>query len=84
MKSKERKLLYPIKRMVEGKKPEDVVDLLWNKGLLDDLAVERLYITNEVLRRVRTGESKMRAIEVVAYDMGCSYEKVRAVVYSKD
>ncbi|MBR4850133.1 MAG: hypothetical protein IKV09_04300 [Alistipes sp.] len=81
---RERKLIYPLLRLVEGKTPDNIIELLWSKGLLDYLAVERLYIASEVERRVCCGESKMRAIEVVAYDIGCSYEKARAAVYRKD
>ena len=56
---------------------------MWRQGLLNRIALERLYINNEVARRVRGGEGKIRAIEQIANELGCSYEKVRGVVYSK-
>ena len=56
---------------------------MWQRGLLNRVAIERLYIQNEVNRRVRDGEAKMRAIEQISSELGCSYEKVRGVVYSK-
>ena len=61
----------------------DAVNAMWQRGLLNRVAIERLYIQNEVNRRVRGGEAKMRAIEQISSELECSYEKVRGVVYSK-
>ena len=61
----------------------DAVNAMWQRGLLNRVAIERLYIQNEVNRRVRGGEAKMRAIEQLSSELGCSYEKVRGAVYSK-
>lgn len=59
------------------------IESMWNRGLLNRCAVEKLYINSEVSRRVRAGESKVKAIEQLSLEMGCSYEKVRCAVYSK-
>jgi hypothetical protein len=56
---------------------------MWEQGLLDKRAIERLYINSEIERRVRDGEAKTRAMQQLSCELGCSYEKVRAVVYNK-
>jgi len=56
---------------------------MWDEGLLNRKALERLYIGKEVERRVRAGEMKVRAIEQLSEELGCSYEKIRAAVYQK-
>ncbi len=84
MSNRDKRVLHILKRKVEGKRPADIIDMLWREDMLNHLAMERQYIQEEVSHRVRNGESKVRAIEMVAYDIGCSYEKVRAVVYRKN
>ena len=83
MNDKERRMTHLLKRRLQGKTPTEVVDILWREGLLNRVEIERQYISDEVERRVRDGVGKVRAIEIVAYDIGCSYEKVRAAVYRK-
>lgn len=61
----------------------DAINAMWRQGLLNRVALERLYINNEVARRVRGGEGKIRAIEQISNELECSYEKVRGVVYGK-
>ena len=56
---------------------------MWNEGLLNRTALERLYIEREVGRRVRAGESKTKAIEQLSEELSCSFEKVRSAVYHK-
>ena len=84
MYNRDKRVLHPLKRMVKGKSPSDIIDMLWRGGMLNRLAMEQQYIKDEVAHRVRNGESKMRAMEMVAYDIGCSFEKVRSVVYRKE
>ena len=79
----ERKLLISLLNVVQNKSLSDAVKVMWQQGLLNKVAVERLYISNEVQRRVRAGEIKVRAIDQLSKEMNCSYEKVRAAVYSK-
>lgn len=81
--NRDKKVLHILKRRVEGKRPADIIDMLWRENMLNPLMMERQYIKEEVAHRVRNGEAKMRAIEMVAYDIGCSFEKVRSVVYRK-
>lgn len=83
MKEMDRKLLTSVLLSVEHKSLPEAVAVMWQQGLLNRRAVERLYINNEVHRRVRAGEMKVRAIEQLSNEMSCSYEKVRAAVYSK-
>jgi hypothetical protein len=78
-----RKLLTTLLRRVEQRSINESVNLMWEQGLLDKRAVERLYINSEVERRVRAGEVKTRAMQQLSDELGCSYEKVRAVVYNK-
>lgn len=83
MNTTERKLLTSLLSSVPSGNLHDAVNAMWQRGLLNRVAIERLYIQNEVNRRVRGGEAKMRAIEQLSSELGCSYEKVRGVVYSK-
>lgn len=83
MNTTERKLLTSLLSSVPSGNLHDAVNAMWQRGLLNRVAIERLYIQNEVNRRVRGGEAKMRAIEQISSELGCSYEKVRGVVYSK-
>lgn len=79
----ERKLLCSVLSGVQNKSLAEAVAIMWQQGLFNKSAVERLYISNEVHRRVRAGEMKVKAIEQVSNEMACSYEKVRAAVYTK-
>lgn len=83
MNTTERKLLTSLLSSVPSGNLHDAVNAMWQRGLLNRVAIERLYIQNEVNRRVRGGEAKMRAIEQISSELGCSYEKVRGVVYNK-
>ena len=83
MKLTERKLLISLLNVVQNKSLSDAVKEMWQQGLLNKVALERLYINNEVQRRVRAGEIKVRAIDQLSKEMNCSYEKVRAAVYNK-
>ena len=60
------------------------IEQMWNEGFLNQRALEQLYIGREVEHRVRAGETKVRAIEQIATELGYSYEKVRAAVYQKN
>ena len=79
----ERKLLISLLDVVQNKSLSEAIKVMWQQGLLNKVAVERLYISNEVQRRVRAGEIKVRAIDQLSREMNCSYEKVRAAVYNK-
>ena len=78
-----RKLLIALLNRVGENRLSDAIERMWQEELLDRRALERLYINAEVDRRVRAGESKTKAIEQLSRELGCSYEKVRGVVYSK-
>ncbi len=78
-----RKLLCSLLDRVERNNIYTAVEQMWNEGLLNRTALERLYIEREVGRRVRAGENKTKAIGQLSEELSCSYEKVRAIVYQK-
>jgi hypothetical protein len=78
-----RKLQSVLLQKLRSKSIAEAVDVMWESGLLNMTALEKLYISTEVQRRVRAGEVKTRAISQLSQEMSCSYEKVRAAVYCK-
>ena len=83
MKNNERKLLTSIFDNIKSKSSVEAVEYMWERGLLNRTAVERLYISREVARRVRAGETKSTAIRQLSSELNCSYEKARGAVYYK-
>ena len=77
------KLLNSLLSRIGHKSIGGAIEQMWNENLLNLKNLERLYIGREVEHRVRAGESKVRAIEQLAQELGCSYEKIRSVVYKK-
>ena len=77
------KLLNSLLGQVRHQSLNGAIEQMWDEGLLNRKALERLYIGKEVARRVRAGEMKVRAIEQLSEELGCSYEKIRAAVYQK-
>ncbi len=77
------KFLNALLERVQKKSLYEAVEQMWNEGLLNLKKLERLYIVEEVGRRVRVGETKIRAIEQLSEELNCSYEKIRAAVYQK-
>ncbi len=78
-----RKLLIALCNKIEARTLTGAIEQMWNEGMLDRKALERLYIGAEIERRVRAGEAKTRAIEQLSEELNCSYEKVRTAVYRK-
>ncbi len=83
MAQNQRKLITTLLNTLNKMPLHSAVESMWERGLLNEPAVERLYINHEVSRRVRNGEAKVRAIEQLSEELGCSYEKVRHAVYCK-
>ncbi|MBQ3027033.1 MAG: hypothetical protein IJD27_05840 [Alistipes sp.] len=79
-----RKLLRSLLNKVQQRPLNEAVELMWESDLLNKKALEKLYIDNEIERRVRAGEVKVRAMEQLSTELGCSFEKVRSAVYSKN
>lgn len=79
-----RKLLCSLLNKVQQRPLTEAVELMWESDLLNKKALEKLYIDNEIERRVRAGEVKVRAMEQLSTELGCSFEKVRSAVYSKN
>lgn len=61
-----------------------IADNLDNEGLIDRRALERLFARFETERLARCGMGRCRAMEEVAEQLCCSYEKVRNMVYATD
>ena len=78
-----RKLLISLYNKIGRSNLTDAIEQMWNEGLLDKRALERLYIGTEIGRRVRAGEVKTQAIEQLSRELNCYYEKIRAAVYHK-
>lgn len=78
-----RKLIRSLLDKVHCRNLPEAVEVMWESNLLNTKALERLYIDAEIDRRVRAGEVKVRAMAQLSTELGCSYEKVREVVYSK-
>lgn len=78
-----RKFLISLLNNMEQKSLDRAVEQMWNEGLLNRTALERLYINSEVDRRVRAGEVKTKAMAQLSEELNCSYEKVRTAVYSR-
>lgn len=78
-----RKLIISLLRKVQHQPLGEAIEQMWECGLLDRRALERLYIEGEVHRRVRAGECKTKAMSQLSAELGCSFEKVRAAVYNK-
>lgn len=62
---------------------EPLLETLLQEGLIDLRAAERCAIRCEVEQLGRHGLGRCEAMEVAAQRFCCSYEKVRAAVYSK-
>ena len=77
------KFLNALLERVQKKSLYEAVEQMWNEGLLNLKKLEQLYTVEEVGRRVRVGETKIRAIEQLSEELNCSYEKIRAAVYQK-
>lgn len=82
-KGERRRLFTPL--MIELRDmPSDVaLEWLWSRGMIDIAALESRAIRLAVEHRYRSGERKTRAMDEVAHQFRCSYEKVRKIVYSR-
>lgn len=77
------KFVTQLFRKLKQQCPESVLLQMWNEGLLDKKAVEKLYIISEIERRVRNGEIKTKVMGHLSNELNCSYEKIRGIVYHK-
>ncbi len=77
----ERKLMVAAMSGLHNMSLNGAIESMWQRGLLNKRAIEQLYIREEVNRRVRAGEVKVRAIRQLSEELNCSFEKVRAAVY---
>jgi hypothetical protein len=83
MTRKERKIFVVLNNRLQGKSKEMAVDWLWQEGLLDFTRLEQLYIREKVLHLVSCGSPKMEAINQVATELNCSFEKARNAIYKR-
>jgi hypothetical protein len=80
---KHQKFLTLLFKKLQRQCSEKALLQMWNEGLLNLKAIEKLYVCHEIERRVRDGEHKTKAMEQLADELSCSYEKIRAIVYGK-
>lgn len=76
------KLLTPLLDSVGGMSGTETLKMMIREGLVDRRAAEALYARSEVERMIRRGTGRCRAMEYVAEELCCSYEKVRAMIYA--
>ena len=84
MTQKERKIYVVLNNRLQGKSKEKTVDWLWQEGLLDFTRLEQLYIREKVQHLVDCGTPKMEAIDQLAREMNCSFEKARNATYKSN
>ena len=77
----ERKFMVAAMNGLHNMSLNGAIESMWQRGLLNKRAIEQFYIREEVSRRVRAGEVKVRAIKQISEELNCSFEKVRAAVY---
>lgn len=81
-KGERRRLFTPLVMELRSKPTDVALEWLWSEGIIDVAALESRAIRRAVEHRYRKGERKTRAMDAVAHRFGCSYEKVRKIVYS--
>ena len=69
---------------IESHSKISFIEYLYRHRLLDCRAIERRVIRREVARLYESGMGRCDAMVLVADKMGCSYEKVRALIYQKN
>ncbi|MBR7182754.1 MAG: hypothetical protein IKD41_02030 [Alistipes sp.] len=72
-----------VKKSLKKLSGSQVIDTLWEMGLLSKKGVERLAIERSYKRLIQSGMPKCRAMDQVAFDFACSYEKIRSIIYKK-
>ena len=63
--------------------PREAVEKLMFAGLIDIRACERQAIYNEVRRAEKSGVPRCEALEKIAGEFCCSYEKARNAFYNR-
>lgn len=81
MTKQERQIIAEIKESLLNIPPEQIVDTLYRRGLLDHHAIERLAIRKQFKAMVARGVPRCRAMSDIGYQYACSYEKVRNIIY---
>lgn len=79
----EERMLGELTRSLRGRTPREVTAELLRFGVIDTRRLEAYLIRRDVALRTARGEGKCRAMDEVACDRCCSYEKVRRIVYEK-
>ncbi len=82
----ESQLRNTLSQMVEdldSPSPQQILDYLHTNRMLNYRAIERHAIRQEVEKLYKAGMGRCDAMVAVAEKIGCSYEKVRALIYQK-
>lgn len=83
MTTHQRRTLSALKIKMQRLNASQIIDHLWSEGILSTKEIERIGIRNEFKRRTANGECRCHAMEALAEEFGCSYEKIRATIYQK-
>lgn len=78
------KTMRPIVAAMKSMTGAEAAEYLMAHGLIDRRAAEREYV-RERMQRLTVGEGmpRCRAMEEIADEICCSYEKVRGIIYSR-
>lgn len=77
-------LIAEVKKSVKHLPASQIIDSLWQMGLLSPKGIERLAIEQRYKELVQSGMAKCRAMDQTAFDFACSYEKIRHIIYRKE
>lgn len=80
--SRSSRLIVELLQRRYGVKPT-LAEQLLKEGVIDHCSVERMAIRDRVESCTRRGMKRCEAMEGVAVEFCCSYEKVRNAVYAK-
>lgn len=77
----QRNLQELVNAKFENEKPGDVVEFLFNIGVIDSTLAKVLVIREYVGQLIREGEAKLNAMWKATEIFACTYEYVRKCVY---
>lgn len=83
MSAVQREAVEMLVRRCRGRSPRRTIERLVKEGLCGEQECRAYVARARVEERVRLGEPKVEAMEVVASQMGCSYSTVRNYIYKR-
>lgn len=79
----EKRLAEAAAGLVGSLSGREALEMLIAEGLVDRRALERCYARRRFDRLVAAGMGRCRAMDEVAHELCCSYEKVRTIIYAR-